>query len=299
MSKSRFKIGTSFFFSLKEIIAANPEKDSPTSQKIVQFMEAEFGNPCESPSVEGISNCILFLKTMVELPVLPSPSTLQQPIEESTCELKNQNDPIYHLLLKPALPTILNHLNTVIYSYCQSSINELTSSDSNALSTHQLLALVHKAVRATICLLKRIVVSSYTEEISTQLPLRLQLNTMADLLSELMRNSIFELPLDVKCNIGVVLCYILKIENGESLDKLETLKNVFTKFPESESLGKEFSFLRDIPDVIPFEVNRIAIMFGVLGVTGNLDVHFETRMKIMGEFILSIDHGYIFQRLCF
>jgi len=261
---------------------------SPECTQIRDFIVSELQSNMKmarSAILQGIHNSLSLFKIAFEYHAPPSSTSTTS---------AGREDPIFDLILEPILPEILTHWNQRILSYCQLRSEELIqiTDDCPAISSHQMISLVHKSLRIILALLKRMLNQMVDQHHYFPHMTNLHLQTTEFLFLALLNGTKLELPLDVKCNLGLGICYILKIRESPYLRYSYHLRAAFTSS----------SFISENP------VNQLAFAFGLLVVTNaaveegqaadtDLGVRggslFEATMLQIGQFIFTLDHGYV------
>lgn len=244
-------------------ITQDDEKCARIRALLISELESNVVNPVTKV---GLDNSLSLLKIIFEYHTSPVGG------EESA--LNPTHDPFFRIILEPILPKIFLHLNLHVFTHCETSAAEISTCDSAAAYSHELTCLIHRSVRITLSLLKRL---STVNDSSQQLDLQVfeeHLKEMEIKFRGLMELEGLELPLDIKCNLGLGICYIVKIISGDvTLLGVENIETLLSSIRGSCS------------------VNQIALIFGLLTVNPINDSNFETRMGWIGGYVLQLDHG--------
>lgn len=234
---------------------------------------------------------MMFIRALAEVQYLSSS-------QEKKCQQKItlNNMDVCNVIFESILPDILDYIIETLNNQSTSA-----SSIESTTALHQILAAMHKTLRTSLSILKRIDCGKRYSVDNTDIPekskynstlIEKKLGSFLELLCELMQCPPLASELDIKCSIGLGICLSVRVQYGESFF-ISFMENLFSRNPDISNNINIF-VLNTILKVSSETVNSLSLAFGVLNVFGSDSDEHQIPIKlvkIIGENVLAIEHG--------
>lgn len=218
-------------------------------------------------------------------------------------------DTFWNEILEPIIVEIFKFMNNQVFKKCfvtlsaepsqlNSSQAPKASSHGTGYAFHQQLGVLLKAVRTLLVFLKRAIVN-FGQQGNVQLKQSIEetLQVLASLMDPLKianNKTDFDIGLDIRCNIGVAICYSVHYLCALNQEYLQHFfRAIFCSPIETDVLSKSFSpnsekLIMELTSST--DINKLAVAFGILNTW--LDQEHDPDLYFsIATSVLNIEHG--------